>query len=95
MEEEQDIERISYISEMHEILKILRDIPPENVLERATFEGRLDKIAQEYREKILKNLDDLNPILLGYVEDEREMDYCQVCSNENVACTCMSEDGVD
>jgi len=93
MKEEQDIGRISYISELNEILKKLRDIPQENVIERATFEGRLNKIVQEYREKYF-------PLSIvwfssGLMDDETEIDCCDVCSNEKVACTCMGEYGMD
>lgn len=99
--------RMSYISEIRELYKILREIPRENVIERATFKKRLNKVFEEYRdnffpqtvfteeqiEKLGALLDDSNSIWVCVYDGESES--CKVCSNEAVACTCMGEDGLD
>ena len=101
--------RMSYISEIRELYKILREIPRENVIERETFKERLKNLREEYEKKYAQKhtqqsveetrriLSILNPTWVGfwYGDNEEQSECCKVCSNEAVACTCMGEAGLD
>lgn len=39
---------MSYVSEIFELQKMLKEIPPENLIEIATFKGRLQKVCKDY-----------------------------------------------
>lgn len=91
---EDKMELMSYVSEIREIQKILREIPPQNVIERATFQSRLSTVLKEYRDKY-SPCDSIQEALR--VLNERDISFksivecCKICSNEKVACVCMEE----
>lgn len=100
-------ERMSYVCEILDLQKMLRKIPPENLIEIATFRGRLDKVCKEYNEafpippateEMLRSLKNPMHMMLIAVECLGEgeiLKCCEACWNATMCCTCMGDHEVD